>query len=330
MNLPIVAGFLAYAAIGVAQPALPLPLSSAAEIDSAVKSPEALARYVESHGAIDWKTLRRALGLKESEQWLAPCGSNFPAAEAPCSAELSAVLNPDQTIVIIRGGIFSYTLEYLRYLRIPKAGWQFAGENNAFQRNSPSHHKVMRLWNKPFLTISSDHSQNGMATQQVLEDWFDLTQPGFEPVLSVTVAGSESRFGFGVGRTTKATLMPSQSGGIARVTLILNVHFNGVGLDQEVFDTGIYERRSNEKKFALRNAYSGRDGRTTMPTLDFEELADPFSGISNEKLLVYALPGLQEIALGSDSNAKDWLRSVLENASDTGEKRLLLGLLTKR
>jgi hypothetical protein len=41
--------------------------------------------------------------------------------------------------------------------------------------------------------ISSDHSQNGMAAQQVLEDLFDLTQPDFDPVLSVTVAGSEYR-----------------------------------------------------------------------------------------------------------------------------------------
>jgi hypothetical protein len=124
--------------------------------------------------------------------------------------------------------------------------------------------------------------------------------------------------------------MPSTSGGIERVTLILNVHFNGVvGLNQEASYTGIYERRSNEKKFALRNAYSGLDGRTAMSIIDLEELVDPFSGISNEKLLIYSLPGLQEIAKGSDANAKDWLRSVLDNASDTAEKRLLLGLLAK-
>src|ERR1019366_8022157 len=87
---------LTCAALCHAQPSSPLPLGGEAEIVVAVKSPETLARYVESHSAIDWKILRKVLGLKESEYWLAPCGSNFPAAEAPCSAELAAVMNPLQ------------------------------------------------------------------------------------------------------------------------------------------------------------------------------------------------------------------------------------------
>jgi hypothetical protein len=321
---------LAYATFCHAQPVSPVPLNVEAEIAIAVKSPETLARYVESNGAVDWKILRQALGLKESQYWLAPCGSNFPAAEARCSAELAAVVNPDQTIIIIRGGNLSYTVEYLRYLKDPKGGWRFAGENSAVQRNSPSHHKVVRLGDKPFLAISSDHSQNGAATQQVIEDWFDLTQPDFEPVLSITVDGAQSRFGFGVGRSMHATFSLSQSGGIEKFAVILNVHFDGVGLRQQARYLGVYERHANENKFALRRAYYGLDRRTPMATMDFEELADPFSGLSNEKLLAYALPGLQKIAAGSDSDAKDWLRSVLDHARDTTEKRLLLGLLTKR
>lgn len=326
----LLAASLAYAAICHAQSASPLPPNSEAAVAVAVESPETLARYVESHGAIDWRILRKALGLKESEYWLAPCGSNFPAAEAPCSTELAAVLNPAQTLVIIRGGILSYTVECLRYVQDSKGSWKFAGENSAFQRNSPSNHKVVRLWTKPFLTISSDHSQNGIATLQVLEDWFDLRQPDFKPVLSITVDGAQSRFGLGVGRSMHVTINLSQSSGIERVTLILNVHFNGVGLNQEAWYIGVYERQSNEKKFTLRNAYSGLDRRTAMSTMDFEELADPFSGLSNEKLLTHALPGLQKIAAGSDSDAKDWLRSVLDHAADTTEKRLLLGRLAKR
>jgi hypothetical protein len=168
---------LVFSALCHAQPATPSD-----EIAVAVKSPETLAGYLESHRTIDWKFLRKTLGLKESEYWIAPCGSDVPAAEAPCSAELAAVLNPGQTIVIVRGGNISYTVEYLRYLQDAKGGWQFAGENSAIQRNSPSHHKFTRFGNKPFLAISSDHSQNGAATQQILEEWFDLTQPDFEPV----------------------------------------------------------------------------------------------------------------------------------------------------
>jgi len=66
-----------------------------------------------------------------------------------------------------------------------------------------------------------------------------------------------------------------------------------------------------------------------MPAMDFEELADPFSELSNEKLLTYALPGLRKIATGADADAKGWLRSILNEAMDTPEKRTLLGLLAK-
>jgi hypothetical protein len=326
VNFPAATQFtilLACAAVCPAQP------GAETAVAAAVRSPETLARYVESHNAIDWKILRQALKLPEAEYWLAPCGGEVPASEAPCSAELATVLNPDQTIVVIRGGSFSYTVEYLRYLRDAKGGWRFAGENSAFQRNSPSHHKIIRVGNKPFLAISSDHSQNGAAVQQVLEDWFDLTLPDFEPVFSVTVEGSQWRFGFGVGRNMHAVYNMTEAGGVETVSLILDIDFNGVGLDQKAQYIGVYERHALEKKFSLRKVSSGVIRGTPMATADFEELADPFSGLSNEKLLVYALPGLQKIAAGSDSAAKDWLRSILEEAEDTPEKRVLLELLGK-
>jgi hypothetical protein len=300
-----------------------------AEITLAAKSPVTLARYVESHRIIDWKALRSVLGVKESEYWLAPCGGNFPAAEAPCSGETAAVSKPDQTILIIHGGQLSYTVEYLRYLQASKGGWQFAGENNAFQRNSPSHHKLMQFGGKPFLTISSDHSQIGVATRQVVEDSFDLTQQDFDPVFSITVDGSQGRFGFGVGRTMHAAYAFSQTAGLERIELTLSVHFDGVGLDQEATYLGLYERPTNEKKFTLQSAYSDADRRAVISTRDFEELADPLSELSNERLLTYALPGLQRIAAGSDPDARGWLQSVLSFAKDTPEKRALLELLTK-
>ncbi len=68
----------------------------------------------------------------------------------------------------------------------------------------------------------------------------------------------------------------------------------------------------------------------SIPVQDFEELADPFSGLSDETLLVYALPGLQKIATGSNSDDKEWLKSVLSSAKDTPEKQALLELLNKR
>jgi hypothetical protein len=274
------------------------------EIAVAAKSPITLARYVESHSIVDWKALRSTLSLKESQYWLAPCGSNFRAAEAPCSAETVTVANPEQATVIIRGGDFSYAVEYLRYLQDPKGGWQFAGENSAFKKDGPSHHEVMRVGGKPFLKIFSNHSQVGMGISQEVEEWFDLTQSDFEPVFSFTVDGGENRFSFGVSRNIHAQCSLSQPSGLERIDLILSVHLEGPGLDLEAMYLGIYERPANAKKFTLRIAYSGLDHRTTISTKDFEELADPFEGPSNEKLLVYALPRTSENRRGVRSECQ--------------------------
>ena len=273
--------------------------------------------------------MRNVLGLKDSEYWFAPCGDSAPVNDAPCSAEITTVANPEQAIVIIRGGDASYTVEYLRYLQDPKGGWRFAGENTAPTRNGPSNHEVMLVAEKPFLKISSNHSQIGFSVSQELEDWFDLTQPGLEPVFSFTADGGENRFSVGVGRDIHAQCSLSQASGLERIDLILNVNFNGPGLDLDAMYLGIYDRRSDEKKFVLRNAYSGLDRRTMMSTKDFKELADPFSGLPNEKLLAYALPGLRKIAMGSDPEARAWLQSILEHAKDTPEKRMLIDFLAK-
>ncbi len=187
----------------------------------------------------------------------------------------------------------------------------------------------MRVGGKPFLKISSDHSQFGFGVSQEIEDWFDLTQPDLEPVFSFTADGGEGRFSMGVGRSIHAQASLSQAAGLERIDLILSVHLDGPGLDLEAMYLGIYERPANQKKFTLRIAYSGLDRRTTISAKDFEELADPFSGVSNQQLLVYALPGLQKIAAGSDPDARQWLQSILSHAKDTPEKRALLDLLTK-
>jgi hypothetical protein len=249
---------------------------------------------------------------------VAPCGSNF-SEDVKCSIETERISKPRQAILIIRGSQLSHTVEYLRFLQNSNGGWQFVGENNTDSRYSPSHHRLIQFWDQPFLQISSDHSQNGVATHQEVEDWFDLTQPGFDPVLSITVDGGQGRFGFGVGRKIHASYTLSQTAGRERIELTLNVHFDGVGLDHQAWYLGVYERPANTKKFVLRRAYAGLQRRTPISTEDFEGLADPFSGISNEKLLAYAISGLRKIAAGSNSDAKAWLGSVLHYVGDTPE-----------
>ena len=101
----------------------------------------------------------------------------------------------------------------------------------------------------------------------------------------IVANGGESRFGVGVSREIHAQCSLSQTSGLEQIGMILRVNFNGQGLNHEATYLGIYARSPSDKKFVLRFAKSDLNGRTMLSTKDFEELADPFSGIPNEKLL---------------------------------------------
>jgi hypothetical protein len=142
-------------------------------------------------------------------------------------------------------------------------------------------------------------------------------------VFEFTVQGSENRFGFGVGRRLTTVAVPLDAN---RIELVVNVDFVGVGLDVPETFTGTYTRPPAGSRFVLLSASSGLK-RHSIPRKQFEQVTEIGSDLSNEQLLVYALPGLQKIARGSDADAKAWLRSILREAKDTSEKKLLLGLL---
>lgn len=298
------------------------------EIVLAAKSPLTLARYVESHKKVDWTALRTALGLRASEFWFAPCGGDASANQDRCLVQTESFRSPQQTILIIQSLGGSIADEYLRYLRGPNGEWKFVGENSANKRFGPSNHTFVRLGIKPFLKISSDHSQNGVAIGQKLEDWFDLTLPGFEPVFSFTPEGNASGFNFTIGRELKARSSFRQSAGVECIDVSLQVTFQG-RRDWQGSYVGVYERHANERNFTLRTAYSGLDRHVRIPTKDFEDLADPLTNPAKATFLRYALPGLKKIASESDPDDREWLRGVLDHADDTPEKRILVKLLAK-
>jgi hypothetical protein len=299
-----------------------------AGVAEAAKSPVSMARYVEAHAEdFDWDALWNALGTPAPKTIYPLCGGSTIYS---CSTEIVTVLSPDQTIVIIQsGGIRTHDV-YLRYLQQPDGGWRFAGERLAVLYDDyPRRHEVGRIGSKPFLKISSDLSQVGGGFGQRVEDWFDLTLPDFEPAFSFTAEGSLPNFGFRVNRNLKAQTIPVSTSGIERINLILSVTFTGLGrsLAAEMY-TGVYERSSSANKFTLRRASQGFAGLgTATPTEDFEALEG--AGLTDEQALVYALPGLQQIATGSDAEAKKWLREALAEVKDTPEKRQLLDLLGK-
>src|SRR5262249_33441072 len=113
------------------------------------------------------------------------------------------------------------------------------------------------------------------------------------------------------------------------VKLTLKATFDGVGLAYDRSYVGIYERSADGGSVFLRRAYSSLNQRTPISLEDFRGIADPFSGISNERLLALAFPGLRQIATGSDSDAREWLDMVLQNAGNTPEKKMLVGLMKR-
>jgi len=189
------------------------------DIVLASKSPLLLARYIEAHRLFDWDALTSALGIREKEPIYAPCGGPKDV-QNPCSTSLLSVLNPDQQILIIQGELLQHNDVYLRYLRKSNGEWTFAGKRTAFVKEFPRRHEVVRLNGKPLLKIASDHSQIGAALVQEVEDWFDLTQPGFDPVFSFTPEGSYADFSFAVWRTIRAQAVPITGQGVERMTSI--------------------------------------------------------------------------------------------------------------
>lgn len=289
---------------------------------AAVASPYTLARYVKSHESFDWDAIWKALRLEEPGVAFPPCGK----PSEPCGSEIVPVSRPDQALLIVTGEWPKREDVYFRYLKKSDGGWEFSGVWGAFFHEGVRGHEVRRFGEKPFLRITTDQSQYGIATSQKLEEWFDLTQPGLEPVFSTTVEGGQSRFAFGVGREIRAASSFHRIAGRERIEVALRIEFNGPGWKQEAKYLGIYERPSDGGTFELQRAYSA-DTRAPIPTELFSQLADPFSELTNEKLLELAFAGLQAVARGSDADGKRWLRLVLENAKDTPEKSALLKLL---
>jgi hypothetical protein len=118
--------------------------------------------------------------------------------------------------------------------------------------------------------------------------------------------------------------------GAEAIELLMTVDFDffGVQLGSEEF-LGRYERHLGEKDFSLRSAQVVASG-ASMPVQDFLDLSDILFQPGAERMLVYALPGLKELASGKRSEAKEQLRLMLAKCKDTPEKRTLLALLGEK
>lgn len=91
-----------------------------------------------------------------------------------------------------------------------------------------------------------------------------------------------------------------------------------------------YSRKPGQKSFSI-SEIEPESGSLPLSPAEFEDLANLIEDKpANDRLIVYILPRLKEIASGSDVAAKDWLGSALMSTKDTPEKRLLQSMLARK
>ena len=305
---------------------LVIPLSAQStganeQLARAAKNPYDLARFVDSHPRFDWEVLWKAFAIKPL--LYQPCGGLSDGGKQ-CSTELINVLDPDQVILVIQDDSTHIDI-YLRFIQERDGNWRSAGVHQTFIRNHPRRHEVDRSAGKPFLRISAQ-GISGSGVDSEIEDWLDLTQPGFEPVFSFTVQGHQQPVGYRIGRRIFGYATAEKDA----IDVVLEAHFEGGGSVLAVKHySAVYTRAAGAKEFSFQTAYDGMDRKTKISLAEFDALADVDEGPSNEALIRYAISGLKEIATGRDSDAKTWLNQSLTLVKDTPEVRELKALMRR-
>jgi hypothetical protein len=204
--------------------------------------------------------------------------------------------------------------------------WQFAGHVRAYLKNHPRRPEIPHVGDRPFLTISMQ-GISGTGIDGEFQQWFDLSQPYLNPVFGFTVQGEE--YGSAITRTVRSDAWAGRVGRADMITLTTRIDFS---IEETHLDTvqytATYQREPGERKFSLKTVDSG--GKTIR--------AKEFYAISNiqedplpcQQVLIYAMPSLAKVASGTDSSAKEALRSYLELCKeDTPATKALLDLLAK-
>lgn len=174
------------------------PRAEELSAEEAVKSPESFVKFLEENEKIDWTMLGRALGFPID---YGPCGGTVPGDEGRCQVKLESVQNPPQAVVAVSVEGTQWSSNLFRFLRDASGAWRPAGLVEVSEKEERSTHSIERYWNKPFLRVSETFNQNGISTGQRIENWYDLTREGFDPVFTFSSGGYQYRWAFGVARS---------------------------------------------------------------------------------------------------------------------------------
>jgi hypothetical protein len=301
----------------IAAPAIAQTLTSAeaAELARATKNPFELARFIDKHPAGSWDV-----------EWKSPSLSVKPSRSVEeagfCAAQVVSVMVPEQAIVIVQCESSSTSDQYVRYSRRSDGAWKCEGLREFFIRHGATSHQLSREDGQRFLRVSH-YGDSGTGLNVELEDWFDLTRPGFEPIFDFPVRGNYNQpYVIGTEFTAAVTANEGQ------LLVELMVKFETDISEEHVTPLGEREleatyRRDGSGKFQCASV---RGDEAFVSCADFKALSTS-GGPSEEDLVRLSLRVLKEVATGSNGHQKRWLRRYLAQRKDTPEVRELRSLL---
>jgi hypothetical protein len=297
------------------------------ELGKAAQSPFLIARYVQTHGRIEWKPLWKALGIGTD-------GGNphLPVCEGPgqCTAESIPFGVPESFQIILR--LNHEISDFAVFLRFQQAGplgqdkWKFTGYYQPNVKYFRPEHKLLSFGGKPFLLLT-EQGISGTGVYAKWESIFDLSGMKFEPVFSYVEEGHALGCYLPADRTVHGFLASFESG----PRDILRIHYLVEYTNECAGDPPIRLGRTEANTVYARS----RVGKfrfdpklSSAPEKEIQRVYQDFdSSMTKQEFLHYNFENLKRIASGPKGRTKTWLSRFLNRCKETPEKQELERLL---
>jgi len=298
------------------------------ELVQAARSPYDIQRFVETHFNFDWGPLAKALNIKDG------IGLDCEGDQERhnCSSELITIMDPPRTVVCLTALPMNET--YLVF--IPESQpdglpqWRFAGHFHQFVRYWELEHRIVTLGKRPYL-VMNEQGISGTGVASEIENWRDLTGPDFDPVLSYTTKGHYEGSERSFIRDFEATTISTEEKPVPSITLSYRLDFSGYRnppLEPDLLGLGhrsdkVVYGRTPEGRFTIDTKSSSLTSAGVLALYSDK-------GPACEEFLKYALAPLKEIATGTNSDGKRWLKEFLDRCGgNTVEQKELTALLAR-
>lgn len=146
----------------------------ARDLAQAAESPYEIERFVETHAVFDCHPLWKAVKLTD-HTGLPACEERLHAGR-DCSSELISVLEPEQTIVLLRHNISGFEV-YLRYVPEKSSSggsqWRWVGHYQPKVKYFPPRARIVRF-GSPDAEFVLDEKRSGVSAKQIEDLYEDL------------------------------------------------------------------------------------------------------------------------------------------------------------